>query len=88
MPLVEDDDAVGLADRREAVGDDEGGTTLQEPAQSRLLAALERVTPTERRALARGLGALVREMGIADGVAGMFFEEGAARTRGAARRRR
>lgn len=48
---------------------------VPEPAQSRLVSALARVAPAERRALASGLAALVREMGIADGVAGMFFEE-------------
>lgn len=48
---------------------------VPEPAQSQLVNALARVAPAERRALARGLAALVREMGIADGVAGMFFEE-------------
>ena len=56
---------------------------VPEPAQSQLVSALARVAPAERRALARGLVALVREMGIADGVAGMFFEEkrsGAKRT--------
>lgn len=64
---------------------------VPEPAQSRLVAALARVTATERRALARGLAALVREMGIADGAAGMFFEDGraaAARARGRAGTRR
>jgi DNA-binding MarR family transcriptional regulator len=49
---------------------------VPEPAQSRLVEALARVSSTERRALARGLAALVREMGIADGAAGMFFEDG------------
>ena len=49
---------------------------VPEPAQSQLVSALARVAPVERRALARGLVALVREMGIADGVAGMFFEDG------------
>ena len=48
---------------------------VPEPAQSQLVNALARVAPVERRALARGLAALVREMGIADGVAGMFFED-------------
>lgn len=48
---------------------------VPEPAQSQLVNALGRVMPVERRALARGLAALVREMGIAEGVAGMFFEE-------------
>jgi DNA-binding MarR family transcriptional regulator len=57
---------------------------VPEPAQARLLSALAGVAPAERRALARGLGALVREMGVADGVAGMFFEDGAGR--GGARR--
>ncbi|MBY0274372.1 MarR family transcriptional regulator, partial [Candidatus Binatia bacterium] len=56
---------------------------VPEPAQSRLVSALARVAPAERRALASGLAALVREMGIADAVAGMFFEEkrSTARTR-------
>ena len=56
---------------------------VPEPAQSQLVSALARVAPVERRALARGLVALVREMGIADGAAGMFFEgkrSGAKRT--------
>lgn len=60
---------------------------VPEPAQSQLVSALARVLPAERRALARGLAALVREMGIADGVAGMFFEDGRSATRSDARPR-
>ena len=33
MPLVEHDDAVGLADRRQTVRDDEGGAALQQLTQ-------------------------------------------------------
>jgi len=54
---------------------------VPEPAQTRLVAALASVTATERSALARGLEALVREMGIADGRTGMFFEEVTTRRR-------
>jgi DNA-binding MarR family transcriptional regulator len=52
---------------------------VPEPAQTRLVTAVARVSAGERRALARGLVALVREMGIAAGLADMFFEETAAR---------
>jgi DNA-binding MarR family transcriptional regulator len=46
-----------------------------EPTQARLLAALRRMAPAELTALSRGLAALVREMGIDDTEARMFFEE-------------
>ncbi|HEY8516118.1 MAG TPA: MarR family transcriptional regulator [Candidatus Binatia bacterium] len=58
-----------------------------EPAQARVVAALERMPAREREALGRGLEALVREMGIADGAAEMFFEDGARRARARARKR-
>jgi DNA-binding MarR family transcriptional regulator len=61
---------------------------VPEPAQARLVTALARVSSTERRALARGLAALVREMGISEGVAGMFFEDGARRATRAPRKRK
>jgi DNA-binding MarR family transcriptional regulator len=57
-----------------------------EPAQARLVVALERMTPARRRALARGLAALVRGMGVAGETAGMFFEDGAGRRSAAASR--
>jgi DNA-binding MarR family transcriptional regulator len=83
--LVARDRAADDARRAEIALTPRGRALLRrvpEPAQSRLVASLARVTATERRALARGLAALVREMGIADGAAGMFFEDG----RGAAAR--
>ncbi|HEY5147320.1 MAG TPA: MarR family transcriptional regulator [Polyangiaceae bacterium] len=46
-----------------------------EPMQARLLASLERLDAPERAALTRGLGALVREMGLEGASADMFFEE-------------
>jgi DNA-binding MarR family transcriptional regulator len=49
-----------------------------EPTQARLLDSLRRMVPGERAALTRGLSALVREMGIQDAEARMFFEEPAA----------
>lgn len=52
-----------------------------EPAQNRLFAALERLEEADRRALARGVGALAREMGVDRGAARMFFEEGGAPVR-------
>lgn len=59
---------------------------IPEPAQARLFAALARIRPAERRALANGLAVLVREMGIDEGTAGMFFEERSARRPARARR--
>ena len=58
---------------------------IPEPAQTGLVAAIERVPPDERRQLAHGLEALVREMGIDRGIAGMFFEDGATRSRARAK---
>ncbi len=49
-----------------------------EPTQARLLESLRRMGAAERAALTRGLGALVREMGIQDAEPRMFFEESAA----------
>ncbi len=46
-----------------------------EPTQARLLAALRRIDASELAALTAGLGALVREMGIENAEARMFFEE-------------
>ena len=46
-----------------------------EPAQMRLFAALDRLTPTELNALTRGLAAVVREMRITDAPPSMFFED-------------
>jgi DNA-binding MarR family transcriptional regulator len=60
---------------------------VPEPAQARLVEALASVTPAEQRALARGLTALVREMGMDGARAGMFFEETGGRSRGRARQR-
>jgi MarR family transcriptional regulator, lower aerobic nicotinate degradation pathway regulator len=50
------------------------------PAQIRLIQALDQLGPRHRRALARGLEAIVRTMGLADEPAAMFFEEGRAGT--------
>ncbi len=57
-----------------------------EPTQVRLLGALKRMTAAELDALDVGLVALVREMGIRDERAGMFFEETASRVVARARR--
>jgi DNA-binding MarR family transcriptional regulator len=46
-----------------------------EPTQARLLDALGHMATAELESLRRGLGALVREMGIEDEVPRMFFEE-------------
>lgn len=46
-----------------------------EPAQVRLVEAIERLPVKDRTALARGLTALTRELGITEGVAPLFFEE-------------
>jgi DNA-binding MarR family transcriptional regulator len=60
-----------------------------EPTQVRLLAALHRLTGRELEGLTRGVGALVREMGLGDTTARMLFDDEApsrARTaRGTAR---
>ena len=54
-----------------------------EPTQVRLVAALQRLSAPELSALAGGLAALVREMGLAAGQTAMFFEEAPSRDRGA-----
>jgi DNA-binding MarR family transcriptional regulator len=46
-----------------------------EPTQARILTALQRLDSGELGALTRGLAALVREMGIEDEEARMFFDE-------------
>ena len=46
-----------------------------EPAQERLIAALQQLRGQERRQLARTLTRLVRALGVGEEVAGMFFEE-------------
>ncbi len=46
-----------------------------EPKQRLLFAALDRLKPTELQALARGLGAVVREMRIDGSPPAMFFED-------------
>jgi DNA-binding MarR family transcriptional regulator len=46
-----------------------------EPTQARLLAALRRLAPSELDSLAEGMAGLVREMGIENDAARMFFEE-------------
>jgi DNA-binding MarR family transcriptional regulator len=46
-----------------------------EPTQARLFGALGRMGASELESLSRGLGALVREMGIEHEEARMFFEE-------------
>lgn len=56
-----------------------------EAAQSRLIAGLQRLQPSERRGVARGLEALVRQMGVPVRTPSLFFEDGHAPTR---RRRR
>jgi DNA-binding MarR family transcriptional regulator len=45
-----------------------------EPFQERLVAALGRLSVDDQEALARGMGAWLREAGIADAPAPMFFE--------------
>ena len=49
-----------------------------EPTQVRLLGARE-MSATELAALVAGLGALVRDMGIDDATASMFFEDASPR---------
>ena len=62
-------------------------TTVQSPAPTALLIrGLEKLSPTQRRDLARGLTALTTEMGIADQPAPMLFED-ARRPHGERRRR-
>jgi hypothetical protein len=46
-----------------------------EPAQNRLLRAVEELPPGQRRQLAASLGQLVESMAIGDRPAEMFFEE-------------
>lgn len=58
-----------------------------EPAQARLVAALARMAPAQRRALAEGLAALVRGMGAGEEAVRMFFEEQAKRRGGRTTRR-
>jgi DNA-binding MarR family transcriptional regulator len=48
-----------------------------EPTQERLFEALRRMSAAELSSLTRGLGALVREMGIGGEAPSMFFEESA-----------
>jgi DNA-binding MarR family transcriptional regulator len=52
-----------------------------EPTQARLLAAVRRLTDPELDALTSGLTALIREMGIANAAARMFFDEEGATAR-------
>ena len=59
--------AAGAALRRSAA----------EPVQARMVRAIGRLSPSDRRALDRSLGRLVREMGVA-GPAPLFFEGEAA----------
>jgi DNA-binding MarR family transcriptional regulator len=56
-----------------------------EPTQARILDALGQMQPAELSDLTRGLGALIREMGIAEEVPRMFFEEGPSPVRKARR---
>ncbi len=44
-------------------------------AQARLITALQRLRPGERRSVARGLAALVQHMGVRVGTPSLFFEE-------------
>lgn len=50
-----------------------------EPTQMRLVAALRRLSPAEVQGLTRGLGALVREMGLETEAPRMFFDDDSAR---------
>jgi hypothetical protein len=45
-----------------------------EPFQERLVAALHRLSHDDQRALARGMSAWLKEAGIVDAPATMFFE--------------
>ena len=56
-----------------------------EVPQQRLIASLQRLQTGERRAVARGLAALVQHMGLRTGTPSLFFEDGGPATR---RRRR
>jgi len=46
-----------------------------EPTQARLVVALRRLTPAELSTLTAGLAALVRQMGMENAAAKMFFDE-------------
>jgi DNA-binding MarR family transcriptional regulator len=52
-----------------------------EPTQMRLVAALRRISAQEVQGLTRGLGALVREMGLEGEEARMFFDDDSGRAR-------
>jgi len=52
-----------------------------EAAQARLVAGLQRLRPSERRAVARGLTALVQHMELHTRTPNLFFEDGDAATR-------
>jgi MarR family transcriptional regulator, lower aerobic nicotinate degradation pathway regulator len=52
-----------------------------EVAQARLIAGLQRLRPSERCAVARGLAALVQQMGLRAGTSSLFFEDEDATTR-------
>ncbi|HEY1958768.1 MAG TPA: MarR family transcriptional regulator [Polyangiaceae bacterium] len=52
-----------------------------EPSQTRLLAAVARLRARDLAALRKSLRALVREMGLDDEAAEMFFEDGPSRRR-------
>ncbi len=52
-----------------------------EAAQARLIAGLQRLQPSERRGVARGLAALVQHMGLPVGTPNLFFEDRDAATR-------
>ena len=47
-----------------------------EVAQARLIVGLQRLPPSARRGVARGLAALVQQMGLRLGTPSLFFEEG------------
>ncbi len=49
--------------------------TAPEPAQARLVSALRRLPASRRRALASALGGLIRELGLQEGPAPLFFEQ-------------
>ncbi|HEY3816059.1 MAG TPA: MarR family transcriptional regulator [Polyangiaceae bacterium] len=61
-----------------------------EPTQARLVRSLRRLSPAELTSLMTGLAGLLREMGIENAAAVMFFDEdgGAARARASSARRR
>jgi DNA-binding MarR family transcriptional regulator len=56
-----------------------------EPSQARLIAALDRLKPSELQSLTLGLAALVRQMGLIHGTPRMFFDEDASVPRRGAR---